>query len=139
MQGRYNIHRQAATQSRAIHAKYKGQVDFTGGAYGILEGAMKRDLEMEGSDKSRELQQMKLRIESLESENRVRERAAQKTERENKARDAAIQIAEREQALKAKTGVTLQSQVIPNDTQSCTVVSNDTNKRTISHTHCLTW
>lgn len=102
MKGRYNIHRQAATQSRATHAKYKGQVDFKGGAYGILKGAMERDLEVEGggteSDESRELQQMRLRIELLERENRAKERA--------------LDLVKREQEMRAKTGGAPQSQVI---------------------------
>lgn len=102
MKGRYNIHRQTATQSRAIHSKFKGQVDFKGGAYGILKGAMMRDLEMEGggterSDESSELQQMRTEIDLLE--------------RKNKAREHELDLMEREQALRAKTGGALQSQV----------------------------
>lgn len=63
---------------------------------------MERDLEVEGggteSDESRELQQMRLRIELLEKENRAKERA--------------LDLVKREQEMRAKTGGAPQSQVI---------------------------
>ena len=73
-----------------ILAKFKGQVDFKGGAYGILKGAMERDLAMEGggtesSDESRKMQQMmqqmQQRIDLLERENRAKEHALDLAER----------------------------------------------------------
>lgn len=49
MQKRYNVHRATVKHSsNATHNKYRGVIDFCGGAYGILKGAVKRALEMAG-------------------------------------------------------------------------------------------
>lgn len=110
MQTRYNVHRAATTQSRAIHGKYKGQVDFKGGAYGILKGAVARQLELDECVEERsagggaheegggtELHRRQCAVELTERENKAREHAVQIMQRENKAREHA-------QALKAKSG-----------------------------------
>lgn len=46
MRKQYDIHRAARPLDRGIHEKYKGAVDFCGGAYGILKGAVQREREM---------------------------------------------------------------------------------------------
>lgn len=51
MRKQYDIHRAARPLDRGIHEKYKGAVDFCGGAYGILQGAVQREREMTGGDK----------------------------------------------------------------------------------------
>ena len=49
MQKAYDIHRAVARQSRRTELHYKGVVDFSGGAYGILKAAVERELAMERS------------------------------------------------------------------------------------------
>ena len=46
MQKQYDIHRAARPHDQGTHEKYKGAVDFCGGAYGILKGAVQREREM---------------------------------------------------------------------------------------------
>ena len=48
MRKQYDIHRAARPHDQGTHEKYKGAVDFCGGAYGILKGAVQREREMAG-------------------------------------------------------------------------------------------
>ncbi|CAM9998227.1 unnamed protein product, partial [Hapterophycus canaliculatus] len=124
MRKQYDIHRAARPLDRGIHEKYKGVVDFCGGAYGILKGAVQRERGMagggtassagagvkEGADT--DLQRRQRAVE-------LKERELQLMERELEAKKREMKILEREQALKAKTSGALQSQVIlqcPNHT-----------------------
>lgn len=48
MQKNYDVHRAVSRQSRRAELHYKGVIDFSGGAYGILKAAVEREREMEG-------------------------------------------------------------------------------------------
>ena len=122
MQKQYDIHRAARPHDQGTHEKYKGAVDFCGGAYGILKGAVQRGREMteggtassagagveEGTGKELrdiEIRERKARVSALELDNMEREQALK----------AIIGgtggSATGEQALKGKTGGAHQSQV----------------------------
>lgn len=115
---RYNVHQAATTQSRAIHSKYKGRVDFKGGAYGILKAAVERELEMERGvgGTSTGLLQPDQDLQRRQRAVELKERELQAKEREIELKKRELDMVEREQALKAKTGVALHSQVISNHT-----------------------
>lgn len=110
MQKQYDIHRAARPHDQGTHEKYKGAVDFCGGAYGILKEAVRRERDMArggtacsagaggGNEGGIDLQRRRLELEMLE--------------RENKARAEAVQITEREKTAAVATQA-LQSQVPP--------------------------
>lgn len=116
MQKAYDVHWAVARQSRRTELHYKGVVDFSGGAYGILKAAVERELAMErgaegtgtGSiQPDMDLQRRQLAVELKEMKER---------ELELKKREQVV--LEREQALKAKPSGALQSQVIPSVSKS---------------------
>lgn len=111
MRKQYDIHRAARPLDRAVHEKYKGVVDFCGGAYGILKGAVQRE------SATRESGGGELRDAVGKREKAVGEREQAVKEREEALR-------EREKALNARSSEALQSQVIrqcPNHTNICSV------------------
>ncbi|CAM9122195.1 unnamed protein product [Ectocarpus sp. 12 AP-2014] len=113
MATKYNAHRAVTKQTRRFQLRYKGEVDFSGGAYGILKGAVKREIEMERGEKERSVEegtgegggQLKEREQAVrEREQAVKEREHAVREREQAVREHEKAVREREQAPKAKTG-----------------------------------
>ncbi|CAM9413830.1 unnamed protein product [Pylaiella littoralis] len=106
MATKYNPHRAMTKQTRCFQLRYKGEVDFSGGAYGILEGAVEREIEMEGGDKEKSCNvQLKEREQAVrEREQAVKEREQAVREREQAVRERELGLREREMALKANTG-----------------------------------
>lgn len=97
-------------QTRRTQLRYKGTVDFSGGAYGILKGLVEREIEIEGGIEERsvgvatnegggtgfhqpdnDLQQRWRELELLERENKVREHVVRIAESESKV-DSTLQI-----------------------------------------------
>ena len=135
MRKQYDIHRAARPLDQGIHEKYKGAVDFCGGAYGILKGAVKRERDMtEGGTASSAGAGVKEGgtassagagveegngKELRDIENREREARLVALQLDNMEREQALKAiiggtggsATDEHALKAKTGGAHQSQV----------------------------
>lgn len=98
MQKHYDAHRATTRQTRRVQRYYEGTIDFSGGAYGVVEGSEKRRLEMERNEEGKELVcaidkpgednsdlQLQLRwykLELTERELRVKELELQMRERE---------------------------------------------------------
>eukprot|EP00903_Cladosiphon_okamuranus_P019547 g17978.t1 len=93
MRKQYDIHRAARPLDRGIHEKYKGVVDFCGGAYGILKGAVQRERAMRESGGG------ELRDAVGEREKAVKEREKAVGEREQAVGEREQAVGEREQAV----------------------------------------
>lgn len=50
MQNHHDAHRATTTQSRRVQIGYEGTIDFSRGAYGVVEGSEKRRLQVEKSE-----------------------------------------------------------------------------------------
>ncbi|CAM9835264.1 unnamed protein product [Ectocarpus sp. 6 AP-2014] len=98
MQKHYDAHRATIRQSRRVQRGYEGTIDFSGGAYGVVEGSEKRRLEMEKHEKGK---RVVCAIEKTEEDNsdlqlQLRWCKLQLKERELQVRELELQMRERE-------------------------------------------
>eukprot|EP00903_Cladosiphon_okamuranus_P011968 g11240.t1 len=110
MRKQYDIHRAARPLDRAVHEKYKGVVDFCGGAYGILKGAVQRERAMEeGSSAGAGVKEGAGVVSRMQRQPELKERELNDREMKLVQREMAVSkreldAREREQALKANIG-----------------------------------
>lgn len=118
MQKHFDAHRATKMRSRGVQRNYEGTIDFSGGAYGVVEGSEKRRLEMAKHEKGK---RGACQIDTTGELNsdlqlQLREYKLQLKERELQVRELKLQLRERERNKNENPTMmpvdTLQSQVM---------------------------